>query len=89
MSRRRAYSEITLAIMQRYFQAFDTALEMNRIKSVNAFCTANDINKRHFYVQKAEPYKGYFEVGWLVPLIRDYGVSSAWLLTGVGSMFNA
>lgn len=89
MSRRRVYSETTIGIMSRFFQAFDAARENKRIRNVEKFCSENGIDKRHLYAQRQELSKGYFEVGWLVPMIRDYGVSSAWLLTGVGEMFNS
>ncbi|MCM1379519.1 MAG: hypothetical protein NC044_05680 [Prevotella sp.] len=89
MSRRRAYSDTTIGIMQRYYEAFDAAKDSKRIKSITKFCDENGIDKRHFYAQRKDLGKGFFEVGWLVPLIRDCGVSSAWLLTGIGSMFNA
>lgn len=89
MSRRRAYSDVTLGIMTRYYEAFDAAKESKRITSITKFCDENGIDKRHFYAQRKDLGKGFFEVGWLVPLIRDCGVSSAWLLTGIGSMFNA
>ena len=89
MSRRRAYSDRTLEIMSRFYTAFDAANEVGRIKSINQFCLDAGIDKRHFYAQRKDLGKGFFEVGWLVPLITECGVSSAWLLTGVGSMFNA
>lgn len=88
MSRTRVYSPVTLGIMSRFYEAFDAAKENGRIKSITGFCDSNGIDKRHFYAQRKEMSKGFFEVGWLVPLIRDCGVSSAWLLTGVGAMFN-
>lgn len=87
MSRRRAYSESTLAIMKRYYEAFDAAKANNLIKSVSSFCENNGIDKRHFYAQRQDLGKGYFEVSWLLPLIEKYGVSSLWLLTGKGMMF--
>lgn len=89
MSRPRKYSESTIGIMTRYFQAFDTLREIKRIPNVDVFCTTNNIDKRHLYAQRKDLGKGFFEVGWLVPLIRDCGISSAWLLTGVGAMFNS
>lgn len=87
MSRRRAYSEQTLAIMQRYFAAFDAAKANRLFTSVTTFCEVNGIDKRHFYAQRNDLGRGYFELSWLVPLIEDYGVSSLWLLTGKGTMF--
>lgn len=87
MSRRRNYSEDTIAIMERFFQAFQTSLDNKLIKNTSQFCTTNNIDKRHFYAQRNDLGRGFFEVGWLIPLIRDCGVSSNWLLTGKGTMY--
>nr|DAT89972.1 MAG TPA: hypothetical protein [Caudoviricetes sp.] len=87
MSRRRNYSEDTIAIMERFFQAFQTSLDNKLIKNTSQFCTTNNIDKRHFYAQRKDLGRGFFEVGWLIPLIRDCGVSSNWLLTGKGTMY--
>lgn len=86
MSRRRNYSEDTIAIMERFFQAFQTSLDNKLIKNTSQFCATNNIDKRHFYAQRNDLGRGFFEVGWLIPLIRDCGVSSNWLLTGKGTM---
>lgn len=88
MSRRRAYSDTTLLIMQRFFDAFDALRAMKQIKNVSSFCLDNSIDKRHLYAQRQDLGKGYFEVSWLVPLIEKHGVSSYWLMTGKGTMFN-
>lgn len=87
MSRRRVYSSNTLSIMERFYSAFDVALQNKMVKSVTAFCSDNSIDKRHFYAQRKDLGRGFFEVGWLVPLIQDCGVSATWLLTGKGMMF--
>lgn len=87
MSRRRNYSDDTISIMERFFQAFQTSLDNKLIKNISAFCTSNNIDKRHFYAQRKDLGRGFFEVGWLIPLIRDCGVSSNWLLTGKGTMY--
>lgn len=87
MSRRRNYNDDTIAIMERFFQAFQTSLENKIIKNISQFCAGNNIDKRHFYVQRKDMGRGFFEVGWLVPLIRDCGVSANWLLTGKGTMY--
>lgn len=87
MSRRRNYSEDTIAIMERFFQAFQTSLDNKLIKNTSQFCIINNLDKRHFYAQRKDMGRGFFEVGWLVPLIRDCGVSANWLLTGKGTMY--
>lgn len=87
MSRRRVYSQTTLAIMERYFAALERCRQLRLIRNVAVFCDANGIDKRHLYAQKKDLGRGLFEVGWLVPLIRDFHVSTYWLLTGQGEMF--
>lgn len=86
MSRARVYNEETLAIMRRFFDAFEVAREHKLIPTVKEFCEQNNIDKAHFYTQRKNLGRGFFEVGWLVPLV-DCGVSASWLLTGKGLMF--
>lgn len=87
MSRRRNYSAETIAVMERFFAALDVCLAHKIIKNLTRFCADYSIDKRHFYVQRKDLGRGFFEVGWLLPLIRDCGVSPEWLLTGNGTMF--
>lgn len=87
MSRRRVYSDDTLAIMQRFFDALDVVLENKIVKNMAQFCAKYNIDRRHIYAQRKETSRGYFEVGWLTPLVNDCGVSAQWLLTGKGLMF--
>ena len=87
MSRRRNYNQDTIAIMERFFAALDTSLENKLVKNSSTFCNTNGIDRRHFYAQRKDLGRGFFEVGWLVPLIRDCGVSANWLLTGKGTMY--
>ena len=75
MSRRRVYSDNTLAIMERFFTAFDIAVQNRLIKSIAEYCRDNSIAPPHFYTQRKDRNRGYFEVGWLVPLVRDCGIS--------------
>lgn len=87
MSKTRKYSQDTFAVMDRFFSAFEACLQNKLIKTVTAYCEENDIDKPHFYTQRKDRSRGFFEIGWAVPLIRDCGISARWLMTGVGSMF--
>lgn len=87
MSRTRKYNADTLAIMDRYFIAVDACIKEGLLKNMTAYCADTGIEKNHFYVQRKERSRGYFEVGWIVPLICDCGVSANWILTGKGQMF--
>lgn len=73
--------------MRRFFDALEICLQNKLVRSIAAFCEDNQIDRRHFYTQRKDLDRGFFEVGWLIPLIRDCGVSSQWLLTGKGTMF--
>lgn len=87
MSRRRAYKEETLAVMQRFFQTIDVLIEQNEIRGIQTYCRLYEIDKRHFYAQREDLGKGFFEVSWILPMISEYGVSANWLLFGKGQMF--
>lgn len=87
MSKRRVYKDATIAIMTRFFEAFDRCKEQKLFKSTTKYCEMIQADKAHFYTQRKDLYKGYFEVGWMLPLITDCGVSANWLMTGKGTMF--
>lgn len=84
MSRRRAYTDATLAVMQRFFAALD-ALTIEEGLTSYKFCTQHNIDRRHFSQQKKDNSRGYFEVSWIISLC-SYGISAEWILFGKGTM---
>ena len=60
---------------------------MNLIRGVATYCRLYDIDRRNQYAQKKDLNRGWFQVSWLYPLVRNYGVNAEWLLTGKGKMF--
>lgn len=87
MSKRRVYNQNTLDIMQRFFHAMEICKANGLLKSYASYFSECGIVKANFYLQRKDLHRGFFEVGWLVPLIRDCGVSAYWLMTGKGTMF--
>lgn len=87
MSRRRAYRDETIAVMERFFKALDAIIEIKAIRGIQTYCNDFEIDKRHLYAQKKDLNKGFFEVYWLLPMIQKFGVSPEWLLLGKGNMF--
>jgi hypothetical protein len=87
MSRTRKYNADTMSVMDRFFIAVEACVKAKIVKNTRAYCAEIGIESNHFYIQRKERTRGYFEVGWVVPLIRDYGISPKWLLTGIGTMF--
>lgn len=86
MSRRRAYNERTLAVIERFFIALDALMQDGTLRGFQTYCRLYGIDKRHLYAQKMDNGRGYFEVYWLMPMIEKYGISSDWLLFGKGRM---
>lgn len=87
MSRTRKYNNDTLAIMDRYFIAVEACVKAKLLKSLAAHCAEIGVARNNFYIQRKDRTRGYFEVGWITPLIRNCGISASWMLTGVGTMF--
>ncbi len=87
MSRRRVYRDETMAGMERFFKALEAIIDVKAIRGVQTYCNDFGIDKRHLYAQKKDLNKGFFEVYWILPMIKKFGVSSDWLLFGEGDMF--
>lgn len=87
MSRRRVYRQETLDVITRFFEAIEAIIEMKLIRGIQTYCNEYEIDKRNFYAQKKDIERGYFEIYWILPLVKDFNVSSDWILFGKGKMF--
>ena len=88
MSKPRAYKQDTLDCQTRYFSVMNELIEEKKLPGgLAGFCETYGIDRRHWYAQRADIGKGYFEVAWLVPLIKYFKVSANWLLLGTGKKF--
>lgn len=88
MSRTRVYKQATLDIQRRFFDVVQELTEGKRLPGgLSGYCGAYDIDRRHYYTQRSNPSKGYFEVAWILPLIKHFNVSAEWLLFGEGQKY--
>lgn len=74
------------SITDRFFEAFDDLVFTKKL-SGRKFCAAMDIDRRNFYKKAKDHSLGYLNPDWLAYLVKEYGVSARWLLTGDGGMF--
>ena len=78
---------VSKQIMERFYSALDAIIESKKIRGVNTYCRLYEIDRRNFIAQRKDLDRGWFQVSWLQPMVREYGVSAKWLLTGIGKMF--
>jgi len=74
-------------IMERFYSALDAIIAMGQIKGVATYCRLYDIDRRNFIAQRKDLSRGWFQLSWLQPMIKDYNVNAEWLITGYGRMF--
>lgn len=88
MSRRRVYQQATLDVQRRFF---DTVTELVAsgviIGGVAGYCNTAKIENSHYYAQRKDPQRGFFEIAWIMPLITIYGISPVWMLLGSGKKY--
>lgn len=78
---------VSKQIMERFYSALDAIIESKKIRGVNTYCRLYEIDRRNFIAQRKDLDRGWFQLSWLQPMVREYGVSAKWLLTGIGKMF--
>ena len=81
------HTQIDQQVVARFFEAMDALKERKDIGGYQSFCTRYDIDKRNFYKQRKQPQIQIMHFDWIVPLVTEYGISSLWLITGLGKMF--
>ena len=75
-----------LDITSRFFEALDLIKAQKRIRGLKTFTTRYDENYWNMHTIKKSGLR--IKQEWLTYLVRDYDVSSEWLLTGKGKIFS-
>lgn len=73
-------------IVGRFFAALGWLKETRRIRGLQTFARSCGVDRRSLRRIQAEPEKYSLKVGWVVHLVREYGIKADWLLTGEGQM---
>lgn len=77
------------AVIRRFFEALYALKARREIRGKQTFTKRYDINRWNLNSLEKDLSRNIFQVAWLTYLVRDYGVSAQWLLTGMGDMFYA
>lgn len=74
-------------VIKRFFEAIYALKAAGKIRGKQTFTNQYEINRWNFNTLEKEPERDIFQTAWLTYLVRDFGISANWLLTGVGDMF--
>ncbi len=81
-------TETTMHINRRFFEALEILKSRREISGINEFAKKYKAPSANLYTIKNNGY-GMIKAEWLHHLVRDYGISGNWLLTGEGNMFSS
>lgn len=75
-------------ITRRFFEALDKLKELKIIRGKKTFTDRYGINRWNLNaLEKGQSTQISVQLDWLTFLVRDYGISGRWILTGEGEMF--
>ena len=80
-------TEDSQKVIKRFFEAIYALKSERIIRGKQTFTNQCKINRWNFNTLEKEPSRDIFQTAWLTYLVRDFGVSATWLLTGKGDMF--
>lgn len=75
-----------IAVTNRFFEAIDMLKAQKKIRGLQTFTRQYDINRWNLNTVKLNPDKSVLKPEWIVYLVRDFNISSEWILLGKGNM---
>ncbi|MBQ0160003.1 MAG: hypothetical protein KBT28_05185 [Bacteroidales bacterium] len=80
-------TDIDRQVQKRFYEALDNLIERKIIRGIQTYCRLHNIDKRNLYAQRKRTDVTIMHFDWLLPMVTEYGISSYWLLTGIGEMY--
>ncbi len=74
-------------IVARFFQALDRLKLDRKIRGKKTFTEEFGINRWNLNTLAKDYTRDIFQPAWLTYLVKKYGVSANWLLTGEGEFY--
>ena len=73
-------------VIRSFFEALYRLKQLGKIRGKQTFTRAHEINRWNMNSLEKDPSRDIFQAAWLTYLVKDFGVSAHWLLTGRGEM---
>lgn len=74
-------------IVARFFEALERLKTDKVIRGKQTFTTEFNINRWNLNTLEKDMARDIFQPAWLTYLVKKYGVSPLWLLTGEGDFY--
>jgi len=74
-------------VVRRFFEALYRLKADRRIRGKQTFTSRYGINRWNLNSLEKDVSRDIFQPSWLSFLVRDYGISADWLLTGSGDFY--
>ncbi|MBQ9547391.1 MAG: hypothetical protein IJU90_08920 [Bacteroidales bacterium] len=79
------HTQIDQQVSTRFFQAIDTLIKSKSITSIDDYCTRYSFSVSDIMQYKDGSTNKTIHYDYIMPMVMEHGVSSLWLLTGLGS----
>lgn len=79
----------SVQIINRFYKAIDTLVATKVIRGKQTFTNMYNIDRRRFVAVSRNPESDAFQLVWITYIVKDFGVSAQWVMTGNGEMFVA
>lgn len=80
-------SQDGIDVTNRFFEAIEALKHQKKMRGLQTFTNKYGLNRWNINTVKWNPEKSVLKPECIVYLVRDYGISSEWILLGKGDMF--
>lgn len=76
-------------INKRFFRAIEILIAGDRMRGLNTFTRAHNINRWNLITVRDSPANSFLKPEWIYFLCKDYNISLDWIFFGTGNFYRA